>query len=254
MSTTRLLVFAYLAGSCLSMTAVAEEAAKPDGHLFILSGQSNMTANLEQGFREKVAAKYGADKVTIVRSMKSGRGIRFWVSDSGLSEGAVPAVRERGMPSSNGEEYPKLLAAAKAAGDASAFASVTFVWMQGESDAISGRADLYAPSFLRLRKRLMGDLGIKTMHVVIGRISDFGLKGEKAEGWRAMREAQEQLAKDLELAAWVDTDDLNDVEGKPEGDLHYPAQGSIVLGQRLAEIAVALVGSNSCKTVKLKSE
>ncbi len=234
---TRLLA---LACSCLLMPALAVEPAMPKGHLFILSGQSNMTGDLEQGFRQRVEAKYGTEKVAIVRSMKSGRGIRFWVSDYGLPEGATPATKD-GKPSSNGEEYPKLLAAAKAAGDAAAFQSVTFVWMQGESDAMSGRSDLYSPSFLRLRKRLMNDLGIKRMQVVIGRISDFGLKGEKAEGWRAMRDTQESLAKDLEHAAWVNTDDLNDVEGKPEGDLHYPKEGSIVLGQRLAEKAIEMM-------------
>ena len=223
----------------LSSSCIAVETNAGGKHLFILSGQSNMTGNLEQGFRQKVEAKYGAGNVTIVRSMKSGRGIRFWVSDYGLPEGATPTTKD-GKPSSNGEEYPKLLAAAKAAGDTAAFKSVTFVWMQGESDAMSGRADLYAPSFLRLRKHLMGDLGIKSMHVVIGRISDFGLKGEKAEGWRAMRDAQERLAKDLDHAAWVNTDDLNDVEGKPEGDLHYPKEGSIVVGQRLAEKAIEI--------------
>jgi Carbohydrate esterase, sialic acid-specific acetylesterase len=234
---TRLLA---LACCCLLLPASAIEPTTPKGHLFILSGQSNMTGNLEQGFRQKAEAKYGAENVTIVRSMKSGRGIRFWVSDYGLPEGATPATKD-GKPSSNGEEYPKLLAAAKAAGDTEAFKSVTFVWMQGESDAMSGRSDLYAPSFLRLRQRLMNDLGIKMMHVVIGRISDFGLKGEKAEGWRAMREIQERLAKDLDHAAWINTDDLNDVEGRPEGDLHYPKEGSIVLGQRLAEKALEMM-------------
>lgn len=199
-----------------------------------------MTGNLEQGFRQKVEAKYGAEEVTIVRSMKSGRGIRFWVSDYGLPEGATPATRE-GKPSSHGEEYPELLAAAKTAGDTAAFKSVTLGWMQGESDAMNGRQDLYTTSFLRLRQRLMNDLGIKTMHVVIGRISDFGLKGEKAENWRAMREIQERLAKDLDHTAWVNTDDLNDIEGEPNGGLHYPEEGSIVLGQRLAEKAIEMM-------------
>jgi hypothetical protein len=115
--------------------------------------------------------------------------------------------------------------------------------MQGESDAMNGRSALYEASFMKLRKRLMDDLGLKTMHVIIGRISDFGLHGEKAEGWRGVRETQERLAKQLEHAAWVDTDDLNNVEGKPDGDLHYPAQPSVVLGKRLADKAIELIGS-----------
>ncbi len=62
---TRLLA---LACSCLLVPALAVEPTTPKGHLFILSGQSNMTGNLEQGFRQKVEAKYGAEKVTIVRT------------------------------------------------------------------------------------------------------------------------------------------------------------------------------------------
>ncbi|HEX5790601.1 MAG TPA: sialate O-acetylesterase [Luteolibacter sp.] len=237
----RLLSLACLIILGSGAVARAEEAAAQGRHLFILSGQSNMTGNLEQGFREKVVAKYGAEKVTIVRSMRSGRGIRFWVSDYGLPEGTAPAAREGGAPSSNGEEYPRLIEAAKAAGDAKAFASVTFVWMQGESDANRAMAERYGESFRRLRQRLMNDLGIASMNVVIGRISDYGLKGENAEGWRAMREVQERLAKDLPHAVWVNTDDLNDIEGKPEGDLHYPKEGSVIVGQRLAEEAVELL-------------
>ena len=56
-----------------------------------------MTGNLERGFRKTVAARFGADDATIVRSMKSGRSIRFWVSDYGLPPGTVPAAKAIGL-------------------------------------------------------------------------------------------------------------------------------------------------------------
>ncbi len=231
-----------LAAVWLSAAVNAEETASA-GHLFILSGQSNMTGNLENGFRETVEARLGAAQVMIVRSMKSGRGIRFWVPDyAKLEGGALDGEKSVLKSNSNGEEYPVLLAAVKKAGDATRFQTVTFVWMQGESDAANGLSGAYAAAFRNLRQRLMDDLGIKTMHVVIGRISDYGLQGEKADGWKSVRATQEQLAKDLEHAAWVDTDDLNDIDGKPQGDLHYPKEPSVVLGRRLAEQAIRLIG------------
>lgn len=237
------MVLSGLFGAWRVIPAVAEDAAGAAGHQFILSGQSNMTGDLERGFREKVTAAYQADQVTIVRSMKSGRGIRFWVADYGAPAGSVDDAVTGAKPSENGSQYPILLEAVRKAGDARKFKTVTLVWMQGESDAIKGRADLYEESFQRLQQRLMDDLGLETMNVVIGRISDYGLRGDKAEGWRGMREAQERLAKTLKHAAWVDTDDLNDVEGKPDGDLHYPKESSVVLGQRLAEKAIGLLGN-----------
>jgi hypothetical protein len=189
-----------------------------------------------------VTAAYRADQVTIVRSMKSGRGIRFWVADYGAPAGSVYDAATGARPSENGSQYPILLEAVRKAGDTSEFKTVTLVWMQGESDAINGRADRYEESFRRLHQRLMDDLGLESMNVVIGRISDYGLRGDKADGWRGVREAQERLAQTLEHAAWVDTDELNDVEGKPDGDLHYPRESGIVLGQRLAAKAIGLLG------------
>jgi Carbohydrate esterase, sialic acid-specific acetylesterase len=222
------------------MCGAAEKPDTKPEHLFILSGQSNMTAQLEQGFTEKVAAAFGKDNVVIVRSMKSGRCIRFWVEDYGMPGSSVPPAASKNKE--NGSQYTILLDAVKKAGDARAFKTVTFVWMQGESDAISGRSAAYEPSFRKLHKRLLEDLGLKSMFVVIGRISDFGLHGEKAAGWREVRAVQEKLAGDL-AGAWIDTDDLNNVEGKPEGDLHYPSDQRVTLGQRLGDKAVGLISS-----------
>ena len=217
--------------------------AETDRHLFILSGQSNMTGALEGGFREVMRRELGEGRAVIVRQSKSGRGIRFWVDDNDLPDDH-PLHGE--IKSGNGEEFPKLLAAAQSAGDAKAFATVTFIWMQGESDANRNLADTYAKSFTTLRNRLKAGLGIERMHFVIGRISDYGLHGEQAAGWEAVRKAQMDIANTDPLGAWIDTDDLNGGdEQHPQGELHYPAGQYPALGARLA--AAALVQLRDAK-------
>lgn len=217
------------------------------GHLFILSGQSNMTGGLETGFAEVVTRALGKDQVTIVRSMKSGRGIRFWVRDYDLPE-SHPLHGK--LTNGNGEEYPGLLQAARNAGDARAFKSVTFIWMQGESDAGRDLSVAYEKSFNTLRNQLKTDLGLEHMRFVIGRISDFGLHGESKAGWQRMRELQVRMAESDRWGAWIDTDDLNGGdERNPQGDLHYPAEQSRALGERFGKKALEQLGVKSISSL-----
>lgn len=223
-------------------SAQAEEkaAAEKSGHLFILSGQSNMTGGLESGFASAVTKALGKDQVTIVRSMRSGRGIRFWVKDYELPEDHELHGKLR---SGNGEEYPRLLQAIKDAGDPRAFKTVTFIWMQGESDGWRDLSVAYEKSFKTLYHQLKTDLGLEKMHFVIGRISDFGLHGERKEGWKRMREVQVHLAESDALGAWIDTDDLNGGDEKnPHGELHYPAEQCPKLGERFGKKALEQLG------------
>ncbi len=215
----------------------AEEPTSQSGHLFILSGQSNMTGGLEKGFTEVVEKQLGKDQVTIVRSMRSGRGIRFWVKGYGLPDGHE---RHGQLKSGNGEEYPKLLKAVQEVGDIQGFQSVTFIWMQGESDANRDLSAAYAKSFKSLTESLKRDLGLKQMNFVIGRISDWGLHdAKKANGWKKMRAVQMQIAESDDAGAWIDTDDLNGGDEKnPAGELHYPGDQYPKLGARFAEKAL----------------
>jgi hypothetical protein len=222
--------------------ARAEEKAPAEksGHLFILSGQSNMTGGLEQGFTETMIKALGKDQVTIVRSMRSGRGIRFWVKDFDLPEGHELSGKLTG---GNGEEYPRLLQAIKDAGDARAFKTVTFIWMQGESDANRDLGVVYEKSFNALLTQLKTDLGIEKLHFVIGRISNYGLHGESEEAWKRMREVQVRLSESNKLGAWIDTDDLNGGDEKnPHGELHYPAEQYPKLGERFGKKALQQLG------------
>jgi hypothetical protein len=209
-------------------------------HLFILSGQSNMTGNLEKGFKAGVTQAYGEDRVAFVRSMKSGRGIRFWVEGYKLPGGHEFSGK---LINGNGSEYPVLLKAIKEAGDAGRFETVTFIWMQGESDANRRLGVAYEESFKSLLNRLKSDLGLERMRFVIGRISDHGLHGDKADGWKEMRAAQVRIADSDKDGAWIDTDDLNGGDqSNLGGQLHYPPDKAVLLGERFADKAIELIG------------
>lgn len=215
--------------------------AKSGGHLFILSGQSNMTGGLEKGFSATASKALGNENITVVMSMKSGRGIRFWVKDYALPEGHELAGK---LTNGNGSEYPNLLQAVKAAGDARSFGTVTLVWMQGESDANRNLAVAYEKSFRTLLGSLKSDLGLKEMRFVIGRISDHGLHGGTEDAWKQMRAAQVRLAESDALGSWIDTDDLNGGDAAhPRGELHYPAENCFKLGERFAVEAVKLLSA-----------
>ena len=129
-------------------------------HLFILSGQSNMTGGLEKGFKDKVEKEFGVNNVVVVKSMKSGRGLRFWVKDYQYGDEKLTAKKN----ASNGEEYPKLLKTAKDGLNKERFDTVSFIWMQGESDA--GRKELcsvYALNFKKLYNQLKKDLELEKL-------------------------------------------------------------------------------------------
>ena len=56
-----------------------------------------------------------------------------------------------------------------------------------------------------------------------------------------------QVAEELPHAEWVDTDDLNNKQGKDgqlRDDLHYTQEGYKILGQRFAEKAISLIKRN----------
>ena len=204
-----------------------------------------MTGALEAGFREVAHRELGEARVAIVRQNKPGRGIRFWVEDFALPE-SHPHHSKLGA--GNGEEFPKLLAAARSAGDPKAFATVTFVWMQGESDANRELAAAYADSFNKLTSRLKKELGIGKMYFVIGRISDHGLGGDSDAGWQAMRAVQVEIAEADPLGDWIDTDDLNGGDEKnPRGELHYPGDQYPKLGARFAEAALKQLRASSTR-------
>jgi len=217
-------------------------AAEPDAngkHLFILSGQSNMVGmKPEVSFTPAVTNAFGADKVIVVKDAHGGQSIRSWCKTNHEfpppTTGRVPKVR--------GELYDRLMEKVKAAIAGQSMRTVTFVWMQGESDLNNTAYDAYLKELL---SQLEADLAFKKINIVIGRISDAGLDVEKRrQGNLTIRRVQQEFAEAHPRGAWVDTDDLNDRKDgeKVVNDLHYTKEGYETLGKRFAAKAIELIG------------
>jgi hypothetical protein len=221
--------------------ALPASSRKSGNHLFVLSGQSNMTGGLKAGFVKTVEGSLGKDKVVVVHHSKSGRGIRFWDKDYRFPENyrfpgkGVPSERTKLQ---HGQEYGPLIERARDAFDTSNFETITFVWMQGESDGMRGLGPAYEKSFLRLLGRIKKDLGRKDVAFVIGRINDSRMSDPN---WTAMRKVLVKLAEDAEHGEWIDTDDLSE----PEHGVHFPKESYPVLGSRFAQKAITLIGKKS---------
>jgi len=212
--------------------------AKDGKHLFILSGQSNM-AGLKpaESFTPTVEKEFGKGNVTIVFDAKGGQPIRKWYKQW-KPEGGEVAEK-------NGELYDRLFKKVKAATKGEKYATVTFLWMQGERDAKEKHGSVYEASLKGLVKQLAEDLKREDVNVVIGRLSDFGLKNGGYADWEIVRQAQVKVAEDAVKGAWVDTDDLNDGKNRKgkeiKDDLHYSAVRYVIFGQRLADAAIKLI-------------
>ena len=231
-------------GRCRSLAVLAifvfgfsASAQKSVRHLFILSGQSNMTGGLKAGFAQKVEDTYGKENIVVVHHSKSGRGIRFWDKDYRFPDGyrfpgkGVPSERSKQQ---HGQEYGPLIGKVREAIEGKSFDTVTFVWMQGESDGGRGLGPVYEESFFRLLRRIKEDLERKDLGFVIGRINNSRVSDPN---WRAMRDAQVKLAEDTDHGEWIDTDDLSG----PENGVHFPKENYSKLGQRFAEKAIDLI-------------
>ena len=227
---------------------------KTGKHLFILSGQSNMTGAVKAEFTAHVEEQYGEQNSVVVMRMKSGRGIRFWVAD--YDQPADRGLTEKKM-TSNGQEYKPLIEAALAAAKDESFDTVGFIWMQGESDANNRLSEVYEESFLKLVGQLRKDLKREDLYYVIGRINDYARSRPDNVHWHRVRETQVKLGK-TRGNAWIDTDDLNGGDAKnPDGDIHFPRDGAAKLGQRFAKKAIELISKRPTRTaneLKTKEE
>jgi lysophospholipase L1-like esterase len=128
--------------------------------------------------------------------------------------------------------------------------TVTFIWLQGESDAQRIRTDDdYEASFKGMVQTLEKDLDRKDINLVIARISDTDMENKRFKRWTMIRDLQVKLAKELPRATWVNTDDLNNctVDGGKTffNDLHYTSEGYKILGKRYAEKAIELIKKNT---------
>ena len=224
------------------VSAASVNAAEDEKHLFILSGQSNM-AGLDPNvsFTPTVKAAFGKDNVTVVKDALGGQPIRRWYKKWKPARGDEPKVR--------GDLYDRLMKKVNAAVKGKEFATVTFVWMQGERDAREKHGEVYAASMRGLIGQLAADLGRKDINFVIGRLSDFDMGNKRYPHWTMVRRAQVEVAEADPRGAWVDTDDLNDGKNKKgkriKNDLHYSVEGYKTLGKRFAEESIELIEKNA---------
>ena len=216
--------------NCLHVTA--DDVGK---HLFLLSGQSNMKRfQHKQFFTPAVQAAYGADNVIVIKNAQGGQPISKWYKAWTSGEGE--------KLEKTGQLYDSLVENIKEKTAGIRIKSVTFIWMQGEADAKSCNVDLYAKSFRGLLRQLEKDLKRKDINIIIGRLSDFGLKNRSNPKWEEMRKVQMRLADENPRAGWVDTDDLNG----EKHSLHYVRpEGYRKLGERYVEAAKKLIKDNN---------
>jgi len=219
----------------ISLSCFRVTAADAGKHLFLLSGQSNMSRfQHKQFFIPAVQAAYGADKVIIIKNAQGGQPISKWYKAWTSSSGE--------KPEKTGQLYDSLIESVKEKTAGVQIKSVTFIWMQGESDAKAGNVDVYAKSFRGLLHQLEKDLNRKDINIIIGRLSDFGLKNRSNPNWGEMRKVQMTLANENPRACWVDTDDLNG----EKHSLHYvKPEGYRKLGERYVEAAKKFIKENN---------
>jgi hypothetical protein len=228
---------------CSPTIAMAGSGENSGKHLFILSGQSNMAGmKPEVSFTPAVTKAFGKDNIIVAKSAYSGASIRSWAKSN---HEFPPPTRGR-VPKVRGQFYDTLINGVKAAIKGEKLKTVTFVWMQGESDLNNTAYDVYLKELIW---QIQTDINFKEINVVIGRISDCGLdQPKRLAGKKYIRKTQQEFAESHPRGAWVDTDDLNDrkqEDGKIIHDLHYTPAGYKILGQRFAEKSIALIKANA---------
>lgn len=226
------LVWAALAACVHAAEQGQSDRPTAGKHLFILSGQSNMDRlDPKASFTPAVEAALGNENVIVVKDSKGAQPIRRWHKNWKPAQGDGPKA--------TGDLYDRLMDKVKAAIKDQQIASVTFIWMQGERDALEKHGAVYADSLKGLVKQLSDDLQRNDVNVVIGRINDYSMNNKSHPHWTRVRDAQVQAAKDIPRADWVDTDDLNG----PKNDIHATPEGYATLGNRFAEKAIVLIKS-----------
>jgi hypothetical protein len=200
-------------------------------HVFILSGQSNMAGlKSDRLFTPIVEKAFGEDNVIVVRKAWSGRPIRVWYNH----------------PMGPAHLYEKMMTAVTEEVKGRKIATVTFIWMQGETDAGEKKSEAYEACLTGLLAEVKKDLGIERMNVVIGRICDYDKEFGKNPHWEMVRDIQVKVGESGPEYAWVDTDDLNnkpDKDGKTWNALHYTGAGYETLGKRFADKAIELINN-----------
>lgn len=229
----------FLTALLLTIFSVSPLLGSESGsHLFILSGQSNMLRmDPRETFIPTLVEEFGEERVIVVKHSGDGRPIRYWYKKWKPLHG--------NSPKASGYIYDRLLDKVEHEIQGRELKTVTFVWMQGETDAMEQFGKEYKASLIGLVAQLSRDLGREDINVVLGRISDYEITTRKNPHWLVVRRAQVEAAEANPYWRWVDTDLFNDgvdEEGQIlENDLHYTAEGYALLGDRFAQEAIDLI-------------
>jgi hypothetical protein len=224
------IIATFLTLGCVSSV----NAGDKEKHLFILSGQSNM-ARLDPNisFTPAIEKEFGKENVIVVKDAQGGQPIHRWYKKWKPAQGDAPAT--------TGDLYDRLMKKVNVPLKEHKFATVTFIWMQGERDAKDKQGEVYAVSLRGLITQLSEDLNRNDINFVIGRLSDSGNADNNKSHWAMVRKAQVEVAESSPRGAWVDTDDLNG----EKNDLHYTEDGYKKLGERYAEKSIELIKKNA---------
>jgi hypothetical protein len=239
-----IILMKWITAALWMLLTLSPVIAKDGGkHLFILSGQSNMAGmKPEVSFTPAVTKEFGKENIIVAKSSYSGASIRSWAK----SNHETPPPTSGRVPKVRGHFYQTLITGVKVAIKDQTLTTVTFVWMQGESDLNNTAYEAYLKELLN---QLQTDLAFNDINIVIGRISDCGLdRPKRLKGKKYIRKTQQEFAESHPRGAWVDTDDLNDkkrADGTITHDLHYTPEGYKILGQRFAEKSIALIKVNT---------
>jgi Carbohydrate esterase, sialic acid-specific acetylesterase len=202
-------------------------------HLFILSGQSNMLfLDPNQSFTPSVTKAFSGDEIIVVKDALARQPISRWYKKRKPAQGEEPK--------NNKDLYDRLMTKIKGAINGKTPSTITFVWMQGETDAKKKSGDGYAASLKGLIGQLREDLKRKDINFVIGRLSDFDNGNKIYPHWTIVRQAQVEVAESDPRGAWVDTDGLN-----IPNNVHYTGEGYKILGERFAAKAIELIKKNN---------
>lgn len=121
------------------------------------------------------------------------------------------------------------------------------IWMQGERDSkFSDMAAAYQMNLTTFITTARTDFGAPDMPFVAGRInppvSDYPYVA-------TVRSAQEAIT--LPDYSWINTDDLQKIDGTPLTGVHYNTQGQLILGQRFADALIAIPEPSSLSLLGL---
>jgi len=190
---------------------------------------------INKSFIPIIETTFGKKNVLVVKYAQDGKSIRQWDTN-------YKSTREEL------NLYDRLLNKIDAKIKNDSTQTVTFIWMQGESDAKKQLGDTYEKSLIHLYNRLSADLKKEDIHFILGRLNDFDMNNENFPHWTMIRDIQMKVASSHPKFDWVNTDDLNDGVNRNgtilNNDLHMSEKGYEILGKLFAEKAILVIENN----------